>query len=49
MGEINVKNISTEKKNKAIFILKSQGKTLSQAVREMTEKLAEEYDKKNNK
>ena len=38
-----------EKKVKAIFVLKTKGKTLSQAVREMTEKLAEEFDKKNSK
>ena len=38
-----------EKKAKAMFVLKTQGKTLSQAVREMTDKLAEEFDKKNSK
>ena len=45
---INVR-VNTEKKAKAIFMLKTQGKTLSQAVREMTDKLAEEFDKKNSK
>ena len=45
---INVR-VDKEKKVKAIFILKTKGKTLSQAVREMTDKLAEEFDKKNNK
>ena len=45
---INVR-VNTEKKAKAIFVLKTQGKTLSQAVREMTDKLADEFDKKNNK
>ena len=42
---INVR-VDKEKKVKAIFILKTKGKTLSQAVREMTDKLAEEFDKK---
>lgn len=41
--------ILPETKKKAMFVLKCKGKTLSQAVREMTERLAEEYDKKNNK
>ena len=45
---INVR-VNTEKKAKAIFVLKTQGKTLSQAVREMTDKLAEEFNKKNSK
>lgn len=45
---INVR-VDKEKKVKAIFVLKTKGKTLSQAVREMTEKLAEEFDKKNSK
>lgn len=45
---INVR-VDKEKKVKAIFILKTKGKTLSQAVREMTDKLAEEFDKKNSK
>ena len=45
---INVR-VNTEKKAKAMFVLKTQGKTLSQAVREMTDKLAEEFDKKNSK
>lgn len=42
---INVR-VDKEKKVKAIFVLKTKGKTLSQAVREMTDKLAEEFDKK---
>lgn len=41
--------ILPETKKKAMFVLKTQGKTLSQAVREMTDKLAEEFDKKNSK
>lgn len=41
--------ILPETKKKAMFVLKCQGKTLSQAVREMTDKLAEEFDKKNSK
>ena len=49
MGAMYVKNVDTEKKNKAIFVLKCKGKDLSTAVREMIDKLAEEYDKKNSK
>lgn len=41
--------IDEEIKQKAIFVLKCKGKTLSQAVREMTENLAKEYDKKNSR
>ena len=41
--------VRVDKEKKAKFILKTQGKTLSQAVREMTDKLAEEFDKKNSK
>ena len=44
-----VVRVDKEKKAKAMFVLKTQGKTLSQAVREMTDKLAEEFDKKNSK
>lgn len=44
-----VVRVDKEKKAKAMFALKTQGKTLSQAVREMTDKLAEEFDKKNSK
>ena len=45
----DIKTNKKEKKAKAMFVLKTQGKTLSQAVREMTDKLAEEFDKKNSK
>ena len=45
---VNVR-VDRRKKAKAIFILKTQGKTLSNAVREMVDKLAEEFDKKNSK
>ena len=43
--------IDEETKQKAICILKCKGKSLSKAVREMIEKLANEYDKtqKNSK
>lgn len=49
MGDINIKNVDKQKKAKAQFILKCKGKDLSMAVREMIDKLAEEYDKKNSK
>lgn len=41
--------VNAEKKNKAIFVLKTKGKTLSQAVREMLDKLAKEFDEINEK
>lgn len=49
-SRINVR-IEEETKKKAIFVLKSKGKTLSEEVRKMTEKLAKQYEKeqKNNK
>lgn len=47
MADIIVKNIDEEKKRKTVFVLNAQGKDLSKAVREMTEKLAKEYDEMN--
>lgn len=41
---VKVENVDTEKKAKAMFVLKCKGKKLSQAVREMIDSLAEEYD-----
>lgn len=41
-----VVRVDKEKKLKAIFVLKAQGKNLSQAVREMLDKFADEFDKK---
>ena len=46
---INIKNVNEEKKNKAIFVLSTKGKTLSEEVRKMIDNLAEEFDKKNSK
>lgn len=42
----SMRDIDTEKKNKALFVLKCKGSNLSQAVREMVDKLAKEYDEK---
>ena len=47
--DVNIKNVDAEKKLKASFVLKCKGKDLSMAVREMIDKLSEEYDKKNSK
>ena len=41
---IQVRAIDPEKKRKAIFVLKSKGKYLSTAVREMVYQLADEFD-----
>lgn len=41
--------VEKEKKRKTIFVLSTKGKDLSQAVRDMIDKYAEEYDKMQNK
>lgn len=41
---IMVRNVETDKKAKASFILQTKGKNLSDAVREMVDKLAKEFD-----
>ena len=46
-SDILIKNVNTEIKRKAMFVLKSKGKTLTQAVRDMCDKLASEFDEKN--
>ena len=46
MADIIVKNVDNTQKLKASFILKSKGKNLSDAVREMIDKYAREYDQK---
>lgn len=50
MTNVNVKNVDKDVKLKASFVLKTKGKDLSTAVREMLDKYAKEYDKmqKNN-
>lgn len=50
MSNIYIKNLDKEKKNKAIFMLKCQGKDLTKAVRELVEQLAKDFDEqqKNN-
>ena len=49
MADMNIKNVDETSKIKASFILKSRGKDLSSAVREMIDKLAKEYDKINKR
>ena len=49
MADINIKNVDSEKKRKAIFYLGTKGKDLSTAVREMLEKYAKEFDKMQKK
>lgn len=41
--------VERDKKIKAGFVLKCKGKNLTEAVREMIDKYAEEYDKMQNK
>lgn len=49
LSDMNIKRVDTEKKNKAIFVLKCKGKDLSTAVREMLDKYAKEYDEMQKK
>lgn len=46
MADIIAKNIDDNKKRKAVFVLQCKSKDLSKAVREMVDKLAQEYDEK---
>lgn len=46
MADIIVKNVDNTQKLKASFMLKSKGKNLSDAVRDMIDKYAREYDQK---
>lgn len=41
--------VEREKKRKTIFVLSTKGKDLSQAVREMLDKYAEEFDEMQKK
>ena len=49
LSDMNIKRVDTEKKNKASFVLKTKGKDLSTAVREMLYKYAKEYDEMQKK
>lgn len=49
MANINVRNVDTESKRKAVFYLSSKGKDLSTAVREMLDKYAQKYDEMQKK
>ena len=49
MANVNVRNVDSEKKRKAIFYLSSKGKDLSTAVREMLDKYAQKYDEMQKK
>ena len=44
---VKVENVDTFKKNKALFVLKCKGSNLSEAVRQMIDSLAEEYEEMN--
>ena len=46
MQDLNIKNVDKNKYLKASFVLKTKGKNLSEAVKEMIENLANEYDNK---
>lgn len=43
---VQAKNVDTEKCLKASFILKSKGSTLTEAIRDMIDQLAKEFDEK---
>ena len=46
MADIITKNVDKDQKRKAVFILSTKGKTLSDAVREMVKQYADEFDQK---
>lgn len=46
---VQAKNVDTEKCLKASFVLKTRGSNLTQAVKEMIDKLAKEYDEREGK
>ena len=46
MADIITKNVDKEQKRKAVFILSTKGKTLSDAVRKMVKQYADEFDQK---
>lgn len=45
MSDIIVKNVDAETKRNAVYVLACKGKNLSDAVREMLAKYAEEFNK----
>ena len=46
MSELYIKNLDKEIKEKASFVLRTQGNDLTKAVRKMIDELADEVDKK---
>lgn len=44
LKKISISGVDEEKLNKTLFVLKSKGKSLSQAVREEIDRYVEEYD-----
>lgn len=44
LTEVKAINVDAEKKRKAIFVLQCQGKNLSDAVREVIDKYASEFE-----
>ena len=49
MENINVTNVNSEEKRKAMFMLKSKGTDLSTAIKKLVKQYADEFDKKNSK
>lgn len=45
MATANIKNIDSEKYKKTLFILKTKGKNFTQAVKEMCDEYADEFDR----
>lgn len=43
---INIKNVDKDEYLRASFVLRANGKTLSQAVRDMLKELSKDFDKK---
>jgi len=44
MENMSIRNVDKDTKRKALFVLKMDGKTMSDAVRETLEKYAREFD-----
>ena len=49
MENINVTNVNSEEKRKAMFILKCKRTDLSTEIKKLVKKFADEFDEKNSK
>lgn len=47
--DVRIPNVNTEQKRKAMFVLKANGKNLTQAVRDFIAEYAKEFDEKYGK